>query len=352
MANPVTGPYTKAWVYVGPPNTLGFAPPWLTANRTWYRQKAPFTEPLPFTYYAQKVDTFWCTEGVVYARADIGSISPSFDGIPHALNKAYSKLVEAVGDQSLWAVNGAEGRKAMTMIASDATKLWKFVRALHRFDFTNAALILKMDIPKGLKPKAKAFGSNFLKFHFGWEPLVKDIGAAVSTLCDPIPPKKVKGKGVHHSNSRVTNDVNGGFVRWTDVTYAKTETVISVESPNLHLAQQLGFVNPLAVAWELVPFSFVFDWIFNVGQVLGHMTDFAGLLTKDAYRTVHVISKGTATSLPGRPDVGYNVTYTGIYTNRLLGLPIPTLVVRPWKGVSPVRAATAISLLLGALKSK
>lgn len=350
MVAPVTGPFTKSWTYKGPPTTLGYMPVWLTANRTWYRQHKPHNLPLTFQYYAQKVDSFHCSSGIVYTVADIGSLGPSYDGMTHALNKAYTKLVEDIGDASLWAVNVAEYKQGINLIAKDGMILWKFCRALHRFDFPEAGRILSVNIPKGLKPTAKAFGNNFLKFHFGWEPLVKDIGAAVKTLTNPINSKRIVGKGSHRAFGRKTNDLNGCFVTWLDTTKAIAGCTVTVTNPNLYLAQQLGFVNPLAVAWELVPFSFVVDWFVNIGAFLGQMTDFAGLQVTDAFKTTHVLSKGSGSGLPDQPSVAYNVTYTAVYTSRTLGLPSVTLTPRPWKGVSPVRAATAISLLLQQLR--
>ncbi|DAD51988.1 maturation protein [ssRNA phage Gephyllon.4_13] len=350
MVAPVTGPYNRTWVYYGPPTTLGYAPKWVLGQRMWYRQRKPYNLPLETQYILQKVDTFSCSSGVVYAIADVGFTSPDYGTVATARNKAYAKLVEDIGDASLWAVNVAEYKQGIELISKDGLILWKFCRALHHFDFFEAARILKMQKPKGLKATAKAFGNNFLKFHFGWEPLVKDIGAAINTLQDPIPPKRVTGSGRCSAYGRKTNDINGSFITWRDTTVAKTGCEVKVTNPNLHLAQQLGFVNPFAVAWELVPFSFVVDWFVNVGAFLGQMTDFAGLSIEGAYNTVFVLCKGTATGIPTQPSVAYNVTYTSLNVTRGLGILGPTLQVRPWKGVSPVRAATAISLLVQQLR--
>lgn len=351
MVAPVTGPVNRNWTYKGPPTILGYAPTWAYGGRVYYRQRKPYDLPLEYEMLSTTVDSFHCSNGTVYAVCDIGAIvGPATAGADSARNKAYEKLVSDIGDASLWAVNLVEYKQSINLIAQDGIILWRFAQALNRYDFRKAARILKTNVPKGLKATAKAFGNNFLKFHFGWEPLVKDIGAAVETLENPIKSKRINGKGSHRAVGRTTFDVNGSPVKWLDVTKCRTGCTVEVINPNLYLAQQLGFTNPLAVAWELVPFSFVVDWFVNVGSFLGQMTDFAGLSVTRPYNTILIVSKGTASGIPSQPDAAYSVTYTSTYERRLPILIGPTLHVRPWKGVSPVRAATAISLLVQQLR--
>jgi hypothetical protein len=39
---------------------------------------------------------------------------------------------------------------------------------------------------------------------------------------------------------------------------------------------QLGFTNPAAIAWEITPFSFVFDWFYQVGDYLNALSVLSG----------------------------------------------------------------------------
>jgi hypothetical protein len=205
-----------------------------------------------------------------------------------------------------------------------------------------------VSVPKGLKATPKAFANNWLAFHFGWEPLVQDIGAGIKTLSKPYPPRRIFGKGSGTYFSR--NKSAGSFWTYTELDYrsfVKTGATVTVNSPNLFIAQQLGFVNPLSVAWELVPFSFVVDWFVNVGQVLGQMSEFAGLTLSETYLTRFQVAKT------------YEATYYGQYqfkegfhVQRSLNIATAGLKVRPWKGVSTVRGATAISLLVQLMGGK
>jgi hypothetical protein len=45
----------------------------------------------------------------------------------------------------------------------------------------------------------------------------------------------------------------------------------------------MGLENPLAVAWEVVPFSFVLDWWIPVGNILQAYSDARGLSFGSGY---------------------------------------------------------------------
>lgn len=345
MVAPITGPFTRSTVLrqiqFGIYNSVVFE-----KHSEWYRQRKPYNLPLYYSMDCLSLD-YYFEPFPPNARSTI-SCSPYRSGLTaDSINRAYGKLVEDIGDASLWAVNVAEYKQAIKLIGDDAFKLIRFVRALHRFDFPEAARVLKTFIPKGLKPKAKEFGNNFLKFHFGWEPLVKDIGAAISTLQSPINSKQVTGKSGKVNRIEDTGKIGSPWSRQVDVitTYTRMSCTVTVTNPNLYLASQLGFVNPLAVAWELVPFSFVVDWFVNVGQFLGSMTDFAGLSISSGYTTHYQVIKRTESW-----QTGLVARYSSTFVRRGYGISGPTLKARPWKGVSPVRAATAISLLVQQLK--
>jgi hypothetical protein len=204
-------------------------------------------------------------------------------------------------------------------------------------------------VPKGLRATPKAFANNWLAFHFGWEPLIQDIGNGIETMSKPYPPAKVYGKGSHRATEAFYSNP-GQF--WTfqqnDITSrCKTGCTVRVDNPNLFVAQQLGFINPLSIAWELVPFSFVVDWFANVGQILGQFSEFAGLSLSETYKTHFQVVKGTDTWYYGQTQ-----TKQGVHVIRSLSIATASLRLRPWKGVSTTRAATAVSLLVQLMGGK
>lgn len=124
-----------------------------------------------------------------------------------------------------------------------------------------------------------------------------------------------------------------------------------VRNPNLHLASQLGLTNPASVAYELVPYSFVLDWVLPLGPFLSSLTDFSGLDISNAYMTK--VCKGVSSyDLKYADNPAANVTDNGtaVCMSRVLGL--PTIDVSfDFRPLSLTRAATAASLAFGRLFS-
>lgn len=59
-----------------------------------------------------------------------------------------------------------------------------------------------------------------------------------------------------------------------------------VVDPDLVAASQLGLDNPYGVAWELVPFSFVLDWVLPVGDFLNAFYGPKGLTFLGGYASI------------------------------------------------------------------
>ena len=244
-----------------------------------------------------------------------------------------------------------------------------FTLALRRLNVVAAARALGMAaLPETLakaSPRkrtrlARDFSNTWLEFHFGWEPLVKDIGDAAEVLQSDFGSKHVSAKGTTRITSIArTFPVNTVQVIKRDFKVsARISGDIIITNPNLYLANHMGFINPAVVAWVLVPFSFVVDWFVNVGDFLSSYTDLIGVTLSNTSNTM--FSKSTFEEMqlitfPSQP--WYNTTITGsmdaVRFQRVLGIGSgPALKTRPPKRVSAVRGATAISLLVQQLRGK
>lgn len=272
-----------------------------------------------------------------------------------ASNKAYAKFVSSLGDTSQWAVNLAEYHEAVGMIESRVKQITRFTRKLRKLDLVGAARELGISKPKGARKTAKSFGDLWLEYHFGWEPLVQDIGSAVKRLSEPPPKHIIRGKGQGDSISDVhtylTSPVGVGHRKITSHYTVLYQALAECTSPLLASANDLGFVNPLSVAWELVPFSFVVDWFANVGQVLNACTDMLGYSITNSFSSscAKVVCLNTTLydSYYWARVYDYGVVATTYSFHRRLGpIPGPTLHIKPFTGLGVQRGLTAVSLLL------
>lgn len=283
MTTPVTGPFSRNVTIKGPPTSLGYKPDIFNKTWTWYRQKVPFDRPLAFTMDMRSVELFYDTRSGSNYR-DVTS-APSYVSNDvswrTSTNKAYAKFVDAIGEQSQWANNVYEMRHAGGVILDSATRLLAFSRAVRKLDARGAAKALGLDKRSVSLHKNNTFSQNWLRYHFGWEPLIKDIHAATDSFCYNFDPKQIKGRGQYLTKELgQSGDINSTSF-YHRVTNRRTACLmrseVRVTNPNLFLAKQLGLINPASIAWEAVPFSFVVDWFANVGQVLSAITDLYGV---------------------------------------------------------------------------
>lgn len=320
-------------------------------NSSWYRQPRPRVKPLPYsmTNATREWGTYWNMTT---------AFQSSYYGSPQsARNKAYDKLVNLLGDRTQGWVDLAERRKLAVQLAMPLEHLVRGVRQIKHFEFSAAARTFGISRPSGLKNKSKSFGSNFLAYHLGWEQNIKEVGTLVKIFDGDFPPVDLRASARIPPRSLDWSSENY-YSRTSDiVTYSCGAVMgarLSLTNPDLFLLNRLGFVNPVGVAWELVPFSFVVDWFVNVGSFIASKTDFIGTQLIDPYTTTFERStRNTRFS----NKAGYNYIqpgtgggYNTVTVQRSLGISGPVLAVKPLRGPSLVRAATAISLLLNFLK--
>lgn len=362
---PIQGPFSKTETILGYPTGSGYKPPEVVTSRTWYRQARPYDRPLTFTFRRQ----------YVVARNFVGNIRPSgytqynmageLDASHAAVarNKCYGKFVSSVADYSQWANNVLEASKTLNVAAQRLEQLVTFARRLKKFDFVGAARVFGHSRPPRKVTRAKGFGKNWLEYHFMWEPAVKDIEAGVKALTRDFSPVKVVARARHTTGGSVrhVNDSQGDLTVTSDDSKCRMEAWVRIVNPNSSLASELGLINLGSVVWEAVPFSFVADWFGNVGQVLASATDFVGKELLFSSTTVYQVrynflhTWGYQQSYVDPPYGGPWTADQGarsVFVNRTLGVTGPTLAMKPFKGFSVIRGATAAALLLQFLPKK
>lgn len=377
-----------------------------TLRRTGYRQAKPYNLPLNFSFQSRKIHNFSTNEPGNWG-AGCDSVFYHLTPDPRVYNQAYEKFKDKLGTAASLAVTLAERKQAVDMIAKRSLQLFQFTRALKKLNFHEASRILGVTAPpirrvrykkgrrqpftyavwrddesgtveqrarnfylkkhRGRKPSVKvggdrgliredshrAFANNYLEFHFGWSPLVQDIGNSIEILTQGIPNYRIRGKASR--TTPTTYSVGSAPVDKQRHLMTSGYTILArveVADPNARLASQMGFVNPAVVAWELVPFSFVVDWFVNVGDVLSSYTDFLGF--KFLESSVTSFNKDRVTTYYQSIDYGKPVgvvrksgEFEAVNVKRQVGpIPGPSLAVKPPWVLSPRRGLAAVSLLI------
>jgi len=206
------------------------------------------------------------------------------------------------------------------MFVGTARRVTNAYRAVRRGNL--AAARRALGAPPG-SSKSKGIANNWLELQYGWLPLLSDIDAAARKLANRIKTRPVVYRvSATSSISRTSRTPITTYVdsyRTSPGLQVKTENysvrigiAYTVSDENVALASELGFTNPALIAWELLPLSFVFDWIISVGDWLQAISTFHGLQFYDGYDSI----KGDvvkSTSIPGYRSTGY--TWMGVGWN-------------------------------------
>jgi len=265
-------------------------------------------------------------------------------------NAAYSKFREAaIGQSSQLGTFVAEGRKALGMVTNRALQLYHAYMALRKGRFAYFLRELNLNPRnrqgKRVRQTLDNVADGWLEYWFGWSPSLDDIYSSLMVLEKEIP------SGRYHGSSSTGRNavVRSGITYDTEnVTYiCKMGGTVTLTNPNVALAAQLGLVNPVSIAWNIVPFSFLADWVFDVGLWLESFTDFLGFSVTEAYTTYYMHGRVNT-------EVRYASPHTSAWTDTELfhhirtgGItrPIPNLELATNLGASVTRAASAVALL-------
>lgn len=399
----ITGPFSRT--------VTSTATSWQA--RTWYRQTPPYQQRLNYEVKRCELAS-WFNETVKSSNNPANQSYNPLDGSPAyqpALQIAYERLKSACQDKAEVAVSLGERRQAVDMMSKRLVQMGKFVKSLRKGDVEGAMKVLGVNRtrkkrvsnarkedqfqearrtarnesyekrpasevyneafdgfngspryhnrwPKKPKTTARDFGEwfsdTFLEFHFGWEPLVKDIWTGIEALQRPYLPIIVRGRGAaarwQGSPKQFQGDTLNGVETWWR---SKVQLIanLTITSDNLWLANTLGLVNPVTWLWEWTPFSFIVDWFSNVGSFLSQCTDFLGAslgFPATTHTLDHSYKKTEWSAFTGGLVTFYVKKWKCM--RRSTGLSKPDLQLKPFQGFSLTRGLTAMSLVLQTLK--
>lgn len=275
--------------------------------------------------------------------------------------EAYNKLKDLNVN---YATALAEARRSLGLIGGSLATLYDAYKNAKRGRWQKAAKTL--GVPNSPYRAQKGFSSKWLSLQYGWLPLLSDIHGAYTDASDrlyryeerisvtrvikapiPIPaPQSVTLGGftpVYPKYKHKKGSVYGVKVR-LDYT---------VTHPALSSLSRVGFVNPVEVAWELVPFSFVIDWLAPIGNWVSAFDADFGLTWKGGSKTVFYRLSRTGKASYASPRRAFNQVveldvegkYDHFSMNRTVYSSPPMAIPYIKNPVSGKHVANAIALL-------
>lgn len=134
----------------------------------------------------------------------------------------------------------------------------------------------------GGKFNSKTVANRYLEYTYALTPMVQDAYDTYETLRKSEALSKLhrfrKSRKFDSSHENESGSISGFRVLRCTCWY-------EVSSPEIRKASQLGLLNPALIAWDLVPYSFVLDWIMPIGNYLHALSAYAGVTFKAGYLT-------------------------------------------------------------------
>jgi hypothetical protein len=221
----------------------------------------------------------------------------------------------------------------------------------------------KLHLERGQSRVTDLVADTWLEYSYGWKPLLSDTRAIAQATAQALVDRGLAMRyQTHKSTSKksthLTYNSNGvyGDMVINSVVRVAIGVHFRIPSGAISIADAFGLSNPLTVAWEVVPFSFVVDWFLPVGDALRSLTAFNGLefhsgwLTKtDLYEWNHKVVFSNAPPSGGntsqRSGSGGG-TYSQFTLTRTKLTSFPSYGFPKWKDPrSFAHAASAVALL-------
>jgi len=188
-----------------------------------------------------------------------------------------------------------------------------------------------------------------LEFQYGWRPLLSDVYDSTNTLAKhmALPFRNTyKVRRAHRVNDVV--DWNG--LKWQRSSKISVQIkVVIASTPSLSSLLHLN--DPVSVAWEVTPFSFVADWFLPIGEWLSAANfidrfDIGSILRSEKTETVVLFSSASPPLIvEGTPFVqGKSLIRRFQNLGNYADIPLPRIKSLK-QALSPEHALNAIALL-------
>lgn len=200
----------------------------------------------------------------------------------------------------------------------------------------------------------------YLELKFGVLPMIQDLNGFFSILQDEFSKPGMVIVGMSRAEQSYATPSNAlGLPLW-DVSGkitvgAECKLYAKLDSSYSQMLAATGLNDFASSAWELVPYSFVIDWLIPIGNVLQALSAHSGITFLSGFTNTRMSSDFTVTCCH---DNGFTAYGTGKFPNvryraeaqlreRLFDLPLPLIYVRsPFSG-SHITSAIALVAQLG-----
>ena len=270
--------YMQTLIYESRPVILGINADLATigpASGSWILQ----ADMLPFSQGSMKSLSFDDMSDYIYA--EFGSYR----------DLAVAQAFANVDQTDLLAL--ASLGEAPESVAYIATLFRRLITLLRSFISRKTKLRLLREMKK-LSPSeyADALSNLWLELRYALRPMVSEFSSALEAFKRELDrEQRYTARGFHEVTTtssetadftELSNFVEGDIE--VDVKYeARAGVLYTISVDTQSITTILGLDRPLESLWELVPGSFILDWIFNIGDILATWEQNASLIIQQSW---------------------------------------------------------------------
>lgn len=208
-----------------------------------------------------RVHSYTRNYGTINEGPDLGpavGTPSSYTSTSNVYNKALGKLYDNIRGNVDLSIDLAEIGKTTSMIRNASTELVRLATSWRR----------------GLLSGGKQAANVYLQYHYGVQPLMKTIHELstrqLTCAVQPVTYQsrasaterwRKSARGWYDPNIHSTVDVELTNRCLLGLTFQQSSSGISTLA-------QFTSLNPISIVWELTPYSFVVDWVIDVGGYL------------------------------------------------------------------------------------
>lgn len=222
------------------------------------------------------------------------------------------------------------GTSAWANVASPEVLGGEFLRDAHRtFEMLRHPLGTLREALTAVRTKKKFqhaglsvgayIGSEWLKYRYGLTPALNDIAGAFEAIVKPIFTDRKTARGyadypLYEASDTLTGSLGAEYGYTTQRYCSQHQQVRAgilyrhVSGMNEKFGLHLNSIVP--TLWEILPWSFVGDWFFNVGDYLSAVVPKAGTQILSSWTTVKVTHKQRS-MMTSSPLTGWNLQING-----------------------------------------
>lgn len=264
-----------------------------------------------------------------------------------ATNKCLLRLQDRKADVG---TSLAEAVKSFDLVASSAASIMKALIAVKHGNFRAAGNALGVTSLGGISKR-------YLEYTYGWKPTMMDCYGAYQLLLESLNlPPVVTAKATERESDEL-NQIGYNAHKILHANISATTCVSGILSDSYkRIASQAGISDPLELAWELIPWSFVVDWVLPVGDFIRAMQAPSGLTFLSGWKGYRIEISGSIQMFDASgfwtvstPPSG-DISGFGYYRQALSDFPKPVLSFKSPFATSNAWNALALATQLLGLK--